>query len=170
MRRSVIRHRTDVAAEPTRLPTYPFSTDILLVEDDPLEVELTLRPLRELDSSSQIAVARDGEEALDFLFGRGAFRSRSGAPPPRLILLGLRLPKLDGLEVLRAVRTNTRTSTAPVVVLTSSDDPRELSQCYQLGANSCVQKPVQFDALRSALQAVARYWLELNQHPGHTLP
>lgn len=141
------------------------ATDILLVEDSPLEVELTLRLLRELDPSRRIEVARDGEEALDFLFARGAFRGRSGAPPPRLILLDLKLPKLDGFEVLRAIRTNTRTGTALVVVLTSSDDPRELAQCYQLGANSCVQKPVQFEALKATLQAIAHYWLALNQTP-----
>ena len=141
------------------------AADILLVEDSPLEIELTLRPLRELDRNSHIEVARDGEEALDFLFGRGAFRHRSGGLPPRLTLLDLKLPKLDGLEVLRAVRTNSRTSMAPVVVLTSSDDPRELAQCYQLGANSCVQKPVQYEELCAALQAVARYWLDLNQAP-----
>jgi two-component system, response regulator len=146
------------------IPAAPL-TDILLVEDNPLEVELTLRPLRELGQSHQIEVARDGEEALDFLFGRGAFRVRSGAPPPRLILLDLKLPKLDGLEVLRAIRTNTRTSATPVVILTSSDDPRELAQCYQLGANSCVQKPVQFEALRATLQAIAHYWLDFNQAP-----
>ena len=155
------------------IPALPSagSIDILVVEDSPLEVELTVRPLRELDGEPQIAIARDGEEALDFLFGRGGFRARSGAAPPRLILLNLKLPKLDGVEVLRAIRTNTRTSTAPVVVLTSSDDPRELAQCYQLGANSCVQKPVQFEHLWSVLQAVARYWLELNQSPpGPALP
>ena len=145
--------------------TVPPAVDILVVEDSPLELELTLRPLRELGSDTEIAVARDGEEALDFLFGRGGYRSRSGAAPPRLILLSLKLPKLDGLEVLRAVRTNSRTSTAPVVVLTASDDPRELAQCYQLGANSCVQKPVQFEDLRSVLQSIARYWLGLNQPP-----
>lgn len=139
--------------------------DILLIEDSPLEVELTLRPIRELDPSRTLEVARDGEEALDFLFARGPFRHRSGAPPPRLILLDLKLPKIDGFDVLRAIRTNSRTSTAPVVVLTSSDDPRELAQCYQLGANSCVQKPVRTDALRAVLQAVARYWLNLNQTP-----
>jgi two-component system, response regulator len=150
------------------LPHIPASApppDILLVEDNPLEVELTLRPLRELDPNREIAVARDGEEALDILFARGAHRSRGTAPPPRLILLDLSLPKLDGLEVLRAVRTNSRTSMVPVVVLTSSDDPRELAQCYHLGANSCVQKPVHYDQLRSALLAVGRYWLDLNQSP-----
>jgi len=157
---------------PRRPPsTLPHSVDILVVEDSPLEVELTLRPLHELESEGEIAVARDGEEALDFLFGRGGYRSRSGAPPPRLILLTLKLPKLDGLEVLRAIRTNSRTSTAPVVVLTSAGDPRELAQCYQLGANSCVQKPVHFEDLRSVLQTIARYWLGLNQSPpGPALP
>ena len=152
-------------------PAALLATDILVVEDSPLEVELTVRPLRELESDTEIAVARDGEEALDFLFGRGGFRNRSGAAPPRLILLSLKLPKLDGLEVLRAIRTNSRTSLVPVVVLTASDDPRELAQCYQLGANSCVQKPVQFEDLRSVLQAIARYWLGLNQSPpGPALP
>jgi CheY-like chemotaxis protein len=159
-----------VTADPTSLPAYPLTTDILLIEDSPLEVELALRPLRELDPDSQIDVVRDGEEALDFLFARGAFRSRGTAPPPRLILLDLKLPRLDGLEVLRAVRTNSRTSTAPVVVLTASDDQRELAQCYQLGANSCVQKPVRYEELRTVLQAVARYWLQLNQAPGAAPP
>jgi len=147
------------------LPNPQLPPDILLVEDNPLEVELTIGPLRELDPGSQIEVARDGEEALDFLFGRGAFRHRTGAPPPRLILLDLKLPRVDGLEVLRALRANTRTSMAPVVVLTSADDPRELAQSYQLGANSCVQKPVRPDDLRSTLQAIGRYWLHLNQPP-----
>ena len=147
------------------VPALPRLIDILLVQDSPAEIELTVRPLQELGGASEIAVARDGEEALDILFGRGAFRSRSSASPPRLILLDLKLPKLDGFEVLRAIRTNTRTGTTPVVVLTSSDDPRELAQCYQLGANSCVQKPVRFDELRTVLQAVAHYWLTLNQSP-----
>jgi CheY-like chemotaxis protein len=168
-----------VTAQPSqdphpRFPASPLSpvvTDILLVEGSPLEAELTLRPLRELDPGHTIEVARDGEEALDFLFARGSYRHRSGAVPPRLILLELKLPKLDGFEVLRAVRTNSRTSTAPVVVLTSSDDPRELAQCYQLGANSCVLKPVRSEALRVVLQAVGRYWLTLNQAPpGPVLP
>ena len=148
-----------------RFPAAALTTDILLVEDNPLEVELTLRPLQELDPSSRIDVARDGEEALDFLFGRGAFRQRSGAPVPRLVLLDLNLPRLDGLEVLRAIRANSRTSMVPIVVLTASDDPRELAQCYQLGANSCVQKPVRYQELCTALQAVGRYWLALNQAP-----
>jgi two-component system, response regulator len=150
---------------PPRPPAAQPFTDILLVEGSPLEAELTLRPLRELDSANRIDVARDGEEALDFLFGRGAFRNRSGFPPPRLVLLDLNLPRMDGFEVLRAVRANSRTSMAPVVVLTSSNDPREVAQCYKLGANSCVQKPVKYEELCAAMQAVGRYWLGLNQAP-----
>ena len=143
-----------------RLPT-----DILLVEDNPLEVELTLLPLRAFDSASRIEVARDGEEALDFLLGRGSFRHRLGAPLPRLVLLDLKLPRLDGIEVLRGVRGNSRTALMPVVVLTSSTDPRQLAQCYQLGANSCVQKPVRYEEFGATIQAIARYWLSLNQSP-----
>jgi two-component system response regulator len=146
-------------------PTSAPITDILLVEDNPLEVELTLRSLQQMAPSCRIDVARDGEEALDFLFGRAAFRQRSGAPIPRLVLLDLNLPRLDGLEVLRAIRGNSRTCMAPVVVLTSSDDPRELAQCYQLGANSCVQKPVRYQELCTALETIGRYWLALNQAP-----
>jgi two-component system response regulator len=151
----------------TRAPASqpPRHTDILLVEDSPLEVELTLKPLRELPDISRIEVARDGEEALDFMFGRGAFRNLVGATPPRLVLLDLKLPKLDGLDVLRAIRANARTNLAPVVVLTSSPDPRELAQCYQVGANSCVQKPVRYEDFWATMQAVGRYWLALNQAP-----
>ncbi len=146
-------------------PAAPLPTDILLVEDNPLEVELTLRPLRELDPANQIEVARDGEEALDFLLGRGVFRNRLGAALPRLVLLDLKLPRLDGAEVLRGVRGNSRTALVPIVVLTSSSDPRQLAHCYQLGANSCVQKPVRHEEFRSAIQSIARYWLGLNQPP-----
>lgn len=142
-----------------------LSTDILLVEDSPLEIELTLRPLRELDPANHIEVARDGEEALDFLLGRGEFRHRLGAALPRLVLLDLKLPRLDGAEVLRGARGNSRTALTPIVVLTSSSDPRQLAQCYQLGANSCVQKPVRHDEFRAAVQSIARYWLGLNQAP-----
>ena len=148
---------------PAAPPSRP--TDILLVEGDPLEVELTLRPLRQLNPDTTIEVARDGEEALDFLLGRGDFRHRVGTPLPRLVLLDLALPRLDGIEVLRALRGNSRTSLTPVVVLTSSTDPRQLVQCYQLGANSCIQKPVRYEEFRAAIQTVGRYWLGLNQPP-----
>ena len=97
--------------------------------------------------SAGIGVARDGEEALDYLLGRGAFRHRLGAPLPRLVLLDLKLPRVDGVEVLRALRASPRASAAPVVMLVPASEPRELAQCYQVGANSCVQKPVEFAAL-----------------------
>jgi CheY-like chemotaxis protein len=155
-----------VTVPPPRGPAAPPPTDILLVEDNPREAELTLKPLRELDGAIRIEVVRDGEEALDFMFGRGAFRQEAGsAALPRLVLLSLKLPKVDGLDVLRAIRANSRTRHAPVVVLTSSHDPRELAQCYQLGANSCVQKPVRYEEFRNAMQTVGRYWLALNQAP-----
>jgi two-component system, response regulator len=139
--------------------------DILLVEDSPLEAELTLKPLMQLNGATRIDVVRDGEEALDYMFGRGQFRRLQIPPLPRLVLLDLKLPKIDGLDVLRAIRANSRTSLAPVVVLTSSHDTRELAQCYQLGANSCVQKPVRYEEFWNAMQAVGRYWLALNQTP-----
>jgi two-component system response regulator len=156
-----------VTASPPRLPGSPLPSlvDILLVEDNPLEVELTLRPLKNLDPASRIEVARDGEEALDFLLGRGEFRQRLSAPLPQLVLLDLQLPKVDGLGVLKAVRGNARTCMVPVVVLTSSNDPRQLAQCYQLGANSCVLRPVRYEEFSTAIQSVARYWLSFNQAP-----
>jgi two-component system, response regulator len=148
-----------------RRPAAPLPIDILLVEDNPLDVELILKPLAELDPSNQIEVARDGEEALDFLLGRGEFRHRLMAPLPRLVLLDLKLPRLDGIEVLRGLRANSRTCLVPVVVLTSSTDSRQLAQCYQLGANSCVQKLVKYEDFWGAVQMVGRYWLGLNQAP-----
>jgi two-component system response regulator len=149
------------------LPSGPAASlpIILLVEDNPLEVELTLRPLRDLDPNGHVEVARDGEEALDFLLGRGEFRHRLTAPLPQLVLLDLQLPKVDGLDVLRSVRGNARTCMVPVVVLTSSNDPRQLAQCYQLGANSCVLRPVRYEEFSEAIQSVARYWLGFNLAP-----
>jgi two-component system, response regulator len=141
----------------------PDDLDVLLVQDNPLEVELILRPLRELDRDCHVGVARDGEEALDYLLGRGAFRHRLGALPPRLILIDLKLPKMDAVDVLRSIRSSPRTSSATVVVLTPTDEPRELVQCYQAGANSCVQKPLDFAAFSQTIVTLGRYWLKLNQ-------
>jgi two-component system, response regulator len=132
------------------------------VQDNPLEIELTVRPLKDLDPGCRIGVARDGEEALDYLLGRGAFRHRLGGPLPRLILLDLRLPRVDGIEVLRALRASPRASAAPVVMLLPSDEPREVAQCYQVGANSCIQKPVDFEAFYRMVQTVGGYWLREN--------
>jgi CheY-like chemotaxis protein len=145
--------------------TLPDETDVLLVQDNPLEVELTLRPLRDLDPAWRIGVARDGEEALDYLLGRGAFRHRLGAPLPRVVLLDLKLPRVDGVEVLRALRASPRASAAPVVMLVPSDEARELTQCYQVGANSCVRKPIDFGEFYQTIQAVGRYWLGRNLAP-----
>jgi CheY-like chemotaxis protein len=141
----------------------PDEVDLLLVEDDPLEVELILRALQPVDPSCRIGVARDGEEALEFLLARGRFRHRLGAPLPRLILLELKLPKVDGTEVLRALRTSPRTNTAPVVMLTSSAESREVAQCYQLGANGCVEKPVEFKVFAETMRTLGEYWLRVNQ-------
>jgi two-component system response regulator len=143
----------------------PDTCDVLLVQDNPLEVELTLRPLREAAGEALLAVAHDGEEALDYLLGRGEYRQRVGAPLPRVVLLDLRLPKLDGIEVLRALRASHRAGAVPVVMLLAAAEPRELAQCYQLGANSCVRKPVQFAEFAGTLQAIGRYWLGVNQPP-----
>lgn len=153
----------------TRLPAYPPPPDILLIEDSPPDVELIVRSFREVDPVTRIDIARDGEEALDYLLGRGGFRNRLGAPLPRLVLLDLKLPKLDGLEVLRGLRASSRTWMAPVVVLSSSTDPRQLAQCYQLGANGYVQKPVRYQEFLQAMQTVGRYWLGLNQAPAVTV-
>jgi CheY-like chemotaxis protein len=143
----------------------PDEIDGLLVQDNPLEVELTLRPLRDHDPACRIGVARDGEEALDYLLGRGAFRHRLGAPLPRVVLLELKLPRVDGVEVLRALRASPRASAAQVVMLVPSGEPRELTQCYQVGANSCVQKPVNFEDFYETIQALGRYWLGRNLAP-----
>jgi two-component system response regulator len=143
----------------------PDQVDVLLIDGNPLEVELTLRALAGLGDKLRVGVARDGEEALDYLLGRGGFRHRQAAPLPRLILLELKLPRLDGSEVLRAVRSSHRIGTIPIVVLTASTEPRVLAQCYQLGANSCVQKPIEFQPFCDTLQVMGRYWLGINQPP-----
>jgi two-component system, response regulator len=141
----------------------PDELDLLLVEDDPLEAELLLRPLRELAEPGRIGLARDGEEALDYLLGRGAYRHRLGGVLPLLVLLELKLPRLDGVEVLRTLRASPRTTTVPVVILTSSAESREVAQCYQAGANSCVRKPIEFREFAETVRTLGRYWLRLNR-------
>ena len=141
---------------------------ILLVEDNPKDVKLTLHALREENLGNAIQVARDGEEALDFLFCRGEFTSRSFEHPPRLVLLDLKLSKVDGLEVLRAVKGDTRTQAIPVVVLTSSREESDLVESYKLGANAYIQKPVQFDSFRQAVKQLGLFWLVVNEPPPPT--
>lgn len=145
-----------------------MSTDqveILLVEDDPDDLDLTLRALSKDRVCNRIRVARDGEEALDFLMYRGAYSRRSPDEYPKLILLDLKLPKLDGLGVLRQIKRDPRTNALPVVILTSSNQERDMAEAYRLGANSYIQKPVVSDQFRSTLKQVGDYWLLVNQSP-----
>jgi CheY-like chemotaxis protein len=139
--------------------------EILLVEDNPDDLELTLSTFQERHLVNRIQVARDGAEALDFLFCTGDFAGRDPCTSPRLILLDLKLPKVDGLEVLRQVKTNPRTREIPVVVLTSSHLDRDLAECYRLGVNSYLVKPVGFENFSEAVQRLGHYWLLLNKTP-----
>lgn len=139
--------------------------EILLVEDNLDDVELTLHALRKENLANHIHVARDGEEALEFLFCCGAHAGRSFDHPPKLILLDLKLPKVDGMEVLKRLKADPRTRTIPVVILTSSKEERDLVQGYGLGANSYIQKPVDFDQFRNTVKSVGFYWLLINQAP-----
>jgi len=136
--------------------------EILLVEDNPDDLELTLHTLRRENLANKIHVARDGEEALEFLFCNV---ERSGERPPKLILLDLKLPKVDGMEVLKRIKADERTRTIPVVILTSSNEERDLLKGYGLGANSYIQKPVDFDQFRETVKNVGLYWLVINQAP-----
>jgi two-component system response regulator len=138
---------------------------ILLVEDNPDDVKLTLRAFKRSKMLNPIVVARDGVEALDFLFARGAYAERAGTPLPTLIILDLKLPRLDGLGVLKAVRGDERTRFIPVVILTSSKEEQDLAQSYSLGANSYVRKPVDFAEFLEAVRVLGIFWLMTNQPP-----
>jgi two-component system response regulator len=139
--------------------------EILLVEDNNDDVELTLHALRKENLANRIHVTRDGEEALDFLFCSGAFSDRSFDRPPRLVLLDLKLPKVDGMEVLKRLKADPRTRSIPVVILTSSREERDLINGYGLGANSYIQKPVDFEQFRETVKTVGLYWLLINEAP-----
>jgi two-component system, response regulator len=139
--------------------------EILLIEDNPSDVELTLHALRHNKLANQIHVACDGEEALDFIFCRGKFSKHSFNSPPKLILLDLYLPKVDGLEVLRAIKSDPRTKHIPVVILTSSREDQHRIDSYNLGVNSYIQKPVDFDQFRATIEQLSLYWIVVNQPP-----
>jgi len=136
---------------------------ILLVEDNPDDEELTLRALSKSNVVNRVVVVRDGAEALDYLFRRGKHADRSLNEVPQLVLLDLKLPKLGGLEVLRALRADDRTKLLAVVILTSSVEDQDLLRCYDLGANSYIRKPVDFTQFVEAIRQVGLYWLVLNQ-------
>jgi two-component system response regulator len=138
---------------------------ILLVEDDPDDEALTLRALEKSNILNEVVVARDGVEALDYLFGEGSYSGRDASVMPELTLLDLKLPKIDGLEVLRRIRADKRTKLLPVVILTSSKEERDLTRGYNLGANSYIRKPVDFVQFRKAVQHLGLYWLVLNVAP-----
>lgn len=141
------------------------AVEILIVEDTPQDLELTLRALRKSKLSNHIHVARDGAEAVEFLFGEGPHIGRNIESGPKVILLDLKLPKLDGIEVLRRVKTDSRTKSIPVVVLTSSKEQKDVVESYALGVNSYIVKPVDFEGFASAVGELGLYWLLLNQPP-----
>jgi len=137
--------------------------EILLVEDNQDDMDLALHALRREKLANHIFVARDGEEALDFLFCRGSFAQRSFEHPSKLVLLDLKLPKVDGMEVLKQVKSDPRTKNIPIVIMTSSKEERDLVSGYNLGANSFIQKPVDFDQFRETVKSIGLYWLVINQ-------
>ena len=137
--------------------------EILLVEDNAADVELTLHALRKENLANKIETVADGEDALDFLFCRGRFADRRFERPPRLVLLDLKLPKVDGLEVLRAVKEDLRTRAIPVVILTASREEKDMVNGYQLGANAYIQKPVDFEQFRNIVKELGLFWLVVNQ-------
>lgn len=139
--------------------------EILLVEDSPEDLELTCRALKNANLGNHVQVARDGAEALDFLFGEGDHAGRFVEDTPKLILLDLKLPKVDGLEVLQRIKSDERTQSIPVVVLTSSKEQSDVVESYALGVNSYIVKPVNFESFVEAVQKLGYYWLLLNQPP-----
>ena len=139
--------------------------EILLVEDNPNDVELTLRALKKNNLTNRVHVVKDGAEALEYIFANGPYAYRKIEDHPRVILLDLKLPKVDGLEVLRKIKSDERTKVIPVVVLTSSKEERDLVESYRLGANSYIAKPVDFESFVKAVADLGLYWLLLNQPP-----
>ena len=146
-------------------PGSPKKRAILIVEDDPDDEELALRALNKINIANEIVVVRDGAEALEYMFGTGAYAGRDSGELPEVILLDLKLPKVDGLEVLKRLRAEKQTKLVPVVILTSSDEQRDVIDSYKLGANSYVRKPVDFNQFIDAVEELGLYWLLLNHAP-----
>ena len=141
------------------------AVDILLVEDNPQDAELTTRALKKNNLANRLITVEDGAEALDFIFCRGKYATRNNGQSPKVVLLDLKLPKVSGLEVLRALKQDERTRSIPVVVVTSSREDPDIKTAYSLGANSYVVKPVDFDAFAESVSSLGLYWLLVNQPP-----
>jgi CheY-like chemotaxis protein len=139
--------------------------EILLAEDEPSDADLCMRALQRRKIANHIVWVKDGAEALDFLFARGPYASRTGTGRPRLLLLDIKMPKVDGFEVLRQIRADERLATMPVVIMTSSSEERDIVEGYQLGVNSYVAKPVDFGSFQQAVEDVGLYWMVLNKVP-----
>ncbi len=139
--------------------------EILLVEDNPTDAELCMRALKKINLANKLVWVKDGAEALDFVFATGDYSGRSMTNGPKVILLDLRLPKVDGMEVLRRIKADPRTHTIPVVVLTSSKEDRDVAESYQLGVNSYISKPVEFDEFAKTVSELGMYWLLVNRPP-----
>jgi two-component system response regulator len=139
--------------------------EILIVEDNPQDLEMTQRALRRANLANRIEVARDGVEALDFIFCEGAHASRRIEDTPKVVLLDIKLPKVDGIEVLRKIKSDPRTRAIPVIILTSSMEQKDIVESYRLGVNSYIVKPVHFESFVAAIQQLGMYWVLLNQPP-----
>jgi len=143
----------------------PNEVEILLVEDNPQDAEMAIRALKKNNLANNVLHVTDGEEALDFIFARAAYSERKIENAPKVILLDLKLPKVDGLEVLKAVKSDERTKIIPVIALTSSSEEKDIIESYRLGVNSYIIKPVDFDKFVEAIKGLGYYWLLLNQPP-----
>lgn len=139
--------------------------EIVVVEDNPDDVKLALRAFRKADAVDQVTVLRDGAEALEYLFCTGRYAHREGEPPPRVVILDLKLPLVDGLEVLRRVKSDPQTRMIPIVVMSSSSEAKDMVTTYGLGANSYIQKPVDFASFTEVIRGISAYWLTVNQAP-----
>lgn len=141
------------------------TVEILLIEDSLYDAEMTMRALKKINIINTLIHLKDGSEALDFIFGTGEFTDRDTTVHPKVILLDLKMPKVDGIEFLQKIKSNPQTSKIPVVVLTSSNEDPDINKCYELGVNSYIVKPVEYDNFTKAIAELGLYWLILNQSP-----